>query len=272
MTAGWVNWDRRESGPAGARDAVLLLPGGMCTAGQYQELMAEPELAGVRLIAVTLPGHGGTQAPEDVSVENYARLAATCAADLGCAVVVGHSMGANVALEMAGLGAFSGPLVLLAPSFSRRDESRFLRALDRLSRVLGHLPYAAMLKIIGAALKGIALPPARRDELVADLRKNDPRGMRQAIHCYLRYLDRYGSTAPRLGQSGVPAWVVHGERGDGGITRAERRALEGCAQVSVITIPGASHFTPNEEPALVAGLITQALARARTASRAEAAD
>jgi pimeloyl-ACP methyl ester carboxylesterase len=126
MSADWESWDR-ECGPPGAEHAVLLLPGGMCTAAQYQELMAEPELAGVRLVAVTLPGHGGTPAPADLSVENYARLAARCAADLGCAVVAGHSMGANVALEMAASGAFSGPLVLLAPSFSRQDESMFIR-------------------------------------------------------------------------------------------------------------------------------------------------
>ena len=58
--------------------------------------------------------------PEDVSIENYARLTAELAADLGCDVVVGHSMGANVALEMAASGAFSGPLVLLAPSLLAR--------------------------------------------------------------------------------------------------------------------------------------------------------
>src|SRR5207344_704732 len=126
---------------------------------QYEELMAEPALAGIRLVAVTMPGHGGTAPPPDLSVENYARLAAECAADLGCEVVVGHSMGANYALEMAGSGAFSGPLILLAPSFSRRDESMFIRVLDRLGRVLGYLPFAAMLKMMGAASKQIPLPP-----------------------------------------------------------------------------------------------------------------
>jgi hypothetical protein len=33
-------------------------------------------------------------------------------------------MGANIALEMAASGAFCGPLVLLAPSFSRRMRQR----------------------------------------------------------------------------------------------------------------------------------------------------
>jgi pimeloyl-ACP methyl ester carboxylesterase len=259
MTGDWEAWDRVESGPPDARHTVLLLPGGLCTAIQYAELMAEPALAGVRMIAVTLPGMGGTIAPADLSIENLARMAGRCAADLACDVVVGFSMGANVALEMAGSGAFHGPLVLLAPSFSRRDEAIFVRVLDRLARVLGHLPFAAMLKMMGPAMKSVPLPADRRAELLAELRKNDPRVARRGFHCYLRYLDHHGSVASRLCEAGVPAWVVHGERGDGGITPEERSTLETCPQLTVITIPGASYFTPNEEPALVAGLVVEAL-------------
>jgi pimeloyl-ACP methyl ester carboxylesterase len=261
-----ASWDVRESGPPDAEHVALLLPGGLCTAMFYAELMAEPALAGIRLVAVTLPGHGGSMPPQDLSVENYARLMAGLAADLGCDVVVGHSMGANIALEMAGSGAFSGPLVLLAPSFSRRDEAVFFRILDRLGNVLGHLPMAAMLKLMGMATRGIPLPPQRRDELAAELRKNDPHVMRRGIHCYLQYLDRYGSVASRLCEAGVPAWVVHGERGDGGMTDGERRMLEACPRMKLITIPGASYFTPNEEPALVAGLVVEALGRTHSPS------
>jgi len=259
MTGDWEGWDRLESGPPDAPHTALLLPGGLCTAVQYEELMAEPALAGVRMIAVTLPGMGGTSAPADMSVENLARLAGRCAADLGCDVVVGFSMGANVALEMAGSGAFHGPLVLLAPSFSRRDEAVFVRILDRLASVLGHLPFAAMLKMMGPAMKSVPLPADRRDVLLAELRKNDPRVARRGFRCYLQYLDRHGSVASRLCEAGVPAWVVHGERGDGGITSEERSTLEACPRMTVITIPGASYFTPNEEPALVAGLVIEAL-------------
>ncbi|MER5862695.1 alpha/beta hydrolase [Kitasatospora sp. NPDC002040] len=263
MRAEWTTWDRRESGPDDARRRVLLLPGGMCTAGQYAELMAEPELAGVRLIAVTLPGQGGTPAPSDLGVEHYARLAAECAADLGCDAVVGHSMGATVALEMAGAGLFAGPLVLLAPSFSRADEALALRVIDRLGRVLGHLPVAMVLRLADAAVKGSPLPPERRAALVADLRRNDPRTARRAFHGYLRYLDRHGSVAPRLCRAGVPAWVVHGESGDGGMTDGERRLLAGCPGITLVTIPGPSFFTPNEEPALVASLTVRALEQVR---------
>jgi len=70
MTGEWAGWDRRESGPGNARHTALLLPGGLCTAVQYEELMAEPLLADVRMIAVTAPGMGGTPAPQDLSIEN----------------------------------------------------------------------------------------------------------------------------------------------------------------------------------------------------------
>lgn len=254
-------WERRTSGPPDAEHAALLLPGSMCTAAFYEELMAEPTLAGIRLVAVTLPGHGGTPPPQDFSLEHSARLAAELAADLHCDLVVGHSTGANVALEMAASGAFAGPLVLLAPSFSRQDESLFPRVLDRLGRVLGHLPFAAMLKIIGLAVKDSPLPPERRAALVAELKKNDPRVVRRGLRGYLRYLDRHGSVASRLCQAGVMAWIVHGESGDGGVTAEERRTLQACPGLSLITIPGPSWFTASEEPALVAGLILEAVAR-----------
>ena len=52
-----VDWQLRESGPADAGHTVLLLPGGLCGAGSYAELMAQPALARTRLIAATLPGH-----------------------------------------------------------------------------------------------------------------------------------------------------------------------------------------------------------------------
>jgi pimeloyl-ACP methyl ester carboxylesterase len=170
-------------------------------------------------------------------------------------------IGATVALEMAASGAFSGPLVLLAPSFSREGEAKFFRALDRLSRVLAHLPYVAMLKLIPGEVKARPLSRDRRDVLVVELQKNDPRFMRKAFRSYLQYLDRYGSVASRLCEAMVPAWVVHGESGDGGITREDRRTFQGCPRIRVITIPGPSFLTASEEPALVADLVVEALAQ-----------
>jgi pimeloyl-ACP methyl ester carboxylesterase len=92
-----TEWEIVESGPAGAEQTVLLLPGGMCSARSYAEVMAEPALARTRLLAVTMPGHAGAPPPEDFSAESYARITAELAKSAGVDLVVGFSMGAWVA-------------------------------------------------------------------------------------------------------------------------------------------------------------------------------
>jgi pimeloyl-ACP methyl ester carboxylesterase len=259
-----------ETGPADAERTVLLLPGGLMNATSYAELMAQPSLAGIRLVAVTLPGHAGTPPPEDFSIESYARLAAELAASLSCDVVVGFSIGATVAFEMAMSGAFEGPVVLLGISLSSRDEPMFLHAINRLGFVLGSLPAAALLKMFGMAGKGMRVSVERRAELLGDLRKNDPRAMRRIFRAYLKYLGRSDPPpATRLCNAGVPAWVMHAEKGDGGLTDEERRILETCPTTTVVTVPGASFLLPNEDAERVAGLVVQALARAARAPQDE---
>jgi pimeloyl-ACP methyl ester carboxylesterase len=262
MTSTPVSWELLHSGPADARQTVLLIPGSLATAAFYADLMAEPSLADIRLVAATLPGQGGSAPAGDLGIESYARLTGELAAQLGAQVLVGHSTGGCVVLEAAATGAHPGPLVLLAASLSRPDEPLIVRVLDRLSTVLGHLPYAAMLKVIGSMLKD-GVPAHRQDALAAELRKNDPRLVRRHIRRYLNYLDRHGSVAGRLCESGARAWVVYGERDEVGITDAERTILDACPTTTVQTIAGTGHLIPNTRPDVVANLITQALQEAR---------
>jgi pimeloyl-ACP methyl ester carboxylesterase len=257
-------WMVRESGPTDVDHTVLLLPGGLCTGAFFDDLLAEPALDDVRFVVTTLPGHGPTRPPPDLSMEHYARSAGTLAADFGCDTVVGHSMGANVAIEMAALGVFAGPLVLLAPSLSRQDEAAFLRGLDRSARVLGHWPYAAALKLIGPAMKK-EVPPHRHAALVAEMRGNDPRFLAPAVHEYLGYLDRHGTVAPRLCDAGVPVWLVLGEEDDVSLRDDERLILSGCPHVTLVEIPGVGHMTLNQVPGRVADIVAEAVGSATPA-------
>jgi pimeloyl-ACP methyl ester carboxylesterase len=257
-----ISWETVESGPAGAEQTVLLLPGGMCSARTYGELMAEPGLSNTRLLAVTMPGHAGAPPPEDFSVESYARMTAELASSAGADVVVGFSMGATVAYEMVVSGAFTGPVVLLGSSFSPADEPRFLRAVVRLGPILGRLPFAVLRNGAAAMVKHAPLPPERREQLRADFSRNRTDDMRRGLQAYLRWLHRDDDRARRLCESGVPAWVVHAEKGDGALTRHERSVLDACSQVRVVTVPGKVYFLPNEIPARIAELIVEALAEA----------
>jgi pimeloyl-ACP methyl ester carboxylesterase len=206
-------WELREAGPPDAERTVLLLAGALASARCYDALVGHSTLTAgsVRLVAATLPGFGRTPAPDDVTVENYGRLAADLAASLGADVVAGHSLGANVALEMALRGGYSGPFVLLSPSFCRRDESIFPRALDRMSSVLGHLPFSLMFRIIGPAMRG-SLPPDQADAVVAELGNNDPRFVRRQTRAYLQYLDGHPTLARDLATSGRSTTVIFGAR------------------------------------------------------------
>ena len=96
-----LGWVLHESGRADAEHTVLLLPGALGSEKFYDDVLAEPSIrdAPIRFVATTLPGFCGTRAPADESVESYASAASRLASDLGCDTVVGHSLGANVAIK-----------------------------------------------------------------------------------------------------------------------------------------------------------------------------
>ena len=247
-----VQWEIVESGPADAPRTVLLLPGGMCSARSYAELMAEPQLSGVRLVAATMPGHAGAPPPDDFSPEHYVEITAELAKDKAADVIVGFSMGAQVAFNMVLSGAFTGPVVLLGISLSSPDEPLFFRGMIRLGSVLGTLPAALLKKGIAPMVKKAPLPPERQAELIADFQRNSSRDMRLGLLAYVDWLRQDDDRARRFCGTGVPAWFVHAEKGDGDLTADERATLEGCPHVQVVTLPGHVFFLPVEAPGPVA--------------------
>lgn len=254
-----VDWQTYEAGPRHASQTVLLLPGGMCAARSYADVMKQPDLDDVRLIAVTMPGHAGAPPPDDYSVENYARLTGELAVRVGAKVLVGFSMGATVAMEMVAAGVFTGPTVLLGISMSPTAEPAFFRGIVRLGGILGNMPAALLRKGAGAMVGKASLSEERKRELREDFAKNNPRDMRLGLDQYLKWLHSPESHAERLCRAGVPTWVVHAEKGDGGLTDSERATLEACPQVEVVTIPGDVFFLPNEVPDQIAAIIVAAL-------------
>jgi pimeloyl-ACP methyl ester carboxylesterase len=253
-------WSLLESGPREADHTVLLLPGAFCTAAFYEDVLAEPSRAQapVRFVAATPPGFGGNPCPDDVSVEGYARLVGSLAAELGCDVLVGHSYFANVAIELAATGGFSGRLVLLSPCFSSRDEERDFRMLNRVAQVpgLGRVLFALAPMTFSSSMKG-RFPEARHDDLVAEMKTSDMGVMRRTLHPYFEHMDRYGSLVSPLCDSGVRTWVVRGDRDEIGLSDEERRGLEACPNVTLLTVPDAAHFIMTDRPDRTAELLLE---------------
>ena len=241
-----LGWIVHESGTADAQRAVLMIPGGLLPWAFFEDVIADLRRRGngLRFVATTLPGHAGTPPPKDLSPVSYARSAAELAKDLGCDIVVGHSMGATVAIEMAASGGFSGPMVLLSPAFSRQDEPGFLWGLDRIGGVpgLGVLAWGAMTKMIPRGMKG-SIPPEHREAWMADLKRNDGRSFRSAVRAYGEYLGGQSSLVRRLCESRVTAWVVFGGPKDTGLKEQERQELASCPTITLIDWPDAGHNT-----------------------------
>lgn len=251
-------WEVFETGPPEADRSVLLLPGAMCTAAFFDDVVGEPVLADTRLVTVTVPGFGGTAPAGAMTLESLAGQAGKLASELGCDAVAGHSYGGNIAIEMVAGGHFAGPVLLLEPAFSREDEFTELAVLDRIGRVpgIGGLAWALVIRTIGSSMKD-ELPPERLDALVAEMKKNDPGACRSAVRHYFRYLDEHGSLVSRLCDSGARAVVVFCDRSKVGLTDAERAGLEACPTVTMVEVAESGHMVMSNQPARSAELIRE---------------
>jgi pimeloyl-ACP methyl ester carboxylesterase len=249
-------WDLSESGPGDAATTVLLFAGGLCGTTFFDDVAAALRDAPVRLVVATLPGFAGSRPPAEASMEHYAVLAGELATQTGADIVGGHSLGANVALEMAAADVHRAPLLLLSPSFSREDEVGSLGTLSRLGQlpVAGALLWRLALAAIPRSLSK-AIPAPRRKQLGASLASNDPAFCRRILPAYFAYLDAHGSVARRLCMSGVRATVAFGDADEIGLTAAERATLEACEDVEIVTVAGATHMLLVEQPRATADLL-----------------
>ena len=255
-------WERLVLGPSDADRSVLLLPGGANAARSFDPVMAEPALSGVRIVATTLPGMAGAPLTHDVSIPALARRAGELAEELECGLVAGFSHGATVALEMVLSRHFHGPAVLLGISLTTDDEARFFRAVVRASQKVGTWPMAAMLRLLPLMARSAKTPDLHKAELIEDLKQNRPGDSLRVCIEYLDYIAADRNYAHDLESSAHPVWVVHAEKGDGGLTDAERATLEAAPNVTLVTIPGAVFLLPDEAPQPTAEAIADALAQA----------
>jgi pimeloyl-ACP methyl ester carboxylesterase len=256
-------WERLIVGPLDADRSVLLLPGGANAARSFDLVMAEPALSGVRLVATTLPGMAGAPVSAEVSIPAVARRAGELARENACDVVVGFSYGATIALDMVLSGHFQGPVVLLGLALTTPDESTFFRYVVRVSQKVGRWPMAILFRLMPLMARSAKTSERHKKDLIEDFKQNRAGDAVRVCGEYLDYIAADRNFAAELAASGSPAWVVHAEeKGDGGLTDAERATLEAAPNVTLVTIPGAVFLIPDEAPQRTAAVIADALKQA----------
>lgn len=259
-------WLVRTNGGPDARRRVLLLPGLFCTAAFFQDMLDDEQLvaAGIHAIAAEPPGFAGNEPADDFdySIESYAAIVEQFASDNGIDLIVGHSFSANIAIEIAARGNFNGPLLLLSPSLSREDEEDDLISLYEAGKtpVVGTLVWLGLNPTLKHGMKEL-LPESRFDELMGEMKRNPHKASKAQLNAFLEHMNKYGSLASRLAESGATAWLGRGDRDPVGVTDEELVTIEASPTVEIKTIPDAAHFSITDAPKHVNKLIIDLLGK-----------
>jgi non-heme chloroperoxidase len=209
-----------DAGPVDALP-IVLLHGLSDTHRSFDQLW--PHLpAHVRVVALTLRGHGDSDRPADGYTMPAMAADVAAAMDVlrvGPAVVVGHSMGARVALRVA-LDHPSRVRKLVfvsafAPGLPNRSVDELVAAVAQLP---AHLPVEFAREFQGACFSQ-PVDPQFVEAMVAQTLKVPTAVFRQVLDAFIA--DDTRAMLPRIG---VPVQLIWGNR-DAFVSRGDQRAL-----------------------------------------------
>jgi pimeloyl-ACP methyl ester carboxylesterase len=262
-----VTLEYAERGP---RDAtpVILLHGVTDSWRSFEPLL--PHLpAGVRVLALTQRGHGGSSRPDDY---RYAALAGDVAAFMDAlalprAVIVGHSMGSLVALRFAiDRPERTAGLVLLGAFHTVKGHPEVQAFWDSALAGLTDPVDPALARAFQESTIATPIAPAQLDLFVAESLRVPARVWRGTFREFLAT-----DFSAELSRIGAPALIVAGGR-DTFSRRQERDALAASLRgATVVDHPDLGHALHWEAPARVGADIGRLLVRVADAERQAAA-
>lgn len=241
----------RRAGVAGAPPVVLIHGVGM--ASEVWAPQIDALAAGHDVIALDMPGHGGSSLPpEDARLSDYADQVVALMDGLGLpsAALVGHSMGALVALEVALVHpARVRAVAALNAVFCRTPEQRAVvtaraGSLEAEGRAASH--EAAVARWFGAPVPAELAPSAA--QVSALLASGDPVGYARTYALFAASDDAHRD---RLASLAMPALFMTAE-GDPNSTPAMSRAMAALAPQGVAEVlDGARHMMTLTHPGAV---------------------
>jgi pimeloyl-ACP methyl ester carboxylesterase len=195
-----------------------------------------------RVIAVDLPGHGESpQARGPWSIEACGAEVAALAQrlDLSRIVLVGHSMGGDVAIEAArGLAGRVDAIVWVDAYRSlpvERDALRIARWVEPF-----RADFAGTMRHVVRGMFPPSADPALVEHLVSDMAAAEPAAAIEILEASLRY----GATVTEaIAAAGVPVWAINPEQPPSDAGALARHG------VRLSTLGGVGHFLMMEDPA-----------------------
>ncbi|WP_159716863.1 alpha/beta fold hydrolase [Geminicoccus flavidas] len=255
--------EQQASAKAGRQVPIVWLHGAGMDRTVWMLAARDPDLPPVPSLALDLPGHGRSTAPGCDSIEAYARFVTRVLDEMGIEVacLVGHSMGALVALELALRQPARCAGLVLAGAAARMPVNpalieAALHDLPKAARMVATFAIAPAGRLAAPATPGVRLAgggmallaASRPGVLAQDLRACD-------------------AARPEPVPLPMPALVVTGARDR--MTPAARGAeLAVALGAELIRIEGTGHMMMLERPAEFAAAVVPFLTGVQSSSRA----
>lgn len=218
----------------GAGADVFILVHGIGVSHRYFLPLARVIAERATVYLVDLPGFGGTPKPQHgLLIEDFARLvlAALARDDVGPGVLVGHSMGCQVVVEMARQSpAAADAVVLLGPTTDSRARTA-LRQGARLLRDIFHESWRSNVVVF------------------TDYLRAGPIWYAKTLPALLGY-----RIEEKIGALTVPVLVVRGSRDPVAPAQWVEQLAKLCRHGRMVEVAGQPHVVMYDKPEAVAGL------------------
>lgn len=190
------------------------------------------------IIALDLPGHGGSPPPAPERVEEHAQCVMDFVDALGLrkVMLVGCSLGSAITLSVA----LSEPSWLTAIGLVGAGAR--LRVLPALLEGLKAHPDMAL-----AMLADFCLSPGSARELHEEIRQKLLAATADIVHKDLSACDRF-DVMNRLGEISLPAWIIVGQDDRLTPVKYAQYLNRGISSSTLTLVPGAGHLVMIEQP------------------------
>lgn len=249
--------DHRPPALPGAGLPLLLVHGAGMDRTVWEAQSTALSAAGIEVLAVDLPGHGGSEGEALTSIAAMAEFLGRLleVAGIETAAVAGHSMGALAVLELAARRPeLIGGLVLVGAAASMPVHPGLLTAtlddLPNAASMIAHWGFPSAEAVGEGPIPGLWFAEVCRTMLAG--------GRPGVLHADLSACDSYRDGEASAARVGCPAVVAAGDADRMCLLAAAEALAAALPQGRCVVLERAGHMLPAERPEALSAILAEA--------------